>query len=88
MAASIRGVEDIAEAIRLYLTDHPNASDSADGVLRWWLGPQHFGDAVSQVEEALEQLVANGTMLKRTLPDGKVIYAAAATQSRGEGSAD
>lgn len=85
MTGSIQSAEDIANAIRHYLTEHPHASDSAEGVMRWWLGPEHFGDAVSVVEEALEQLVAQRIMVKRNLPDGRAIYVAAPPRSLAQG---
>jgi hypothetical protein len=48
-----------------------------DGVLRWWLAPQEFALPSEHVREALELLVAEGVVTRRTLPDGTVIYAAA-----------
>lgn len=79
MAPSSRNgnVDASAEAIRRYLQAHPHASDTVDGVLKWWLAPQQFTLTAEQVREALERLVAERIMARRTLPDGTVIYAAA-----------
>lgn len=78
MAPSSRNgnVDASAEAIRRYLQAHPHASDTVDGVLKWWLAPQQFTLTAEQVREALERLVAERIMIRRTLPDGTVIYAA------------
>lgn len=85
MATSPRNgnVEASAEAIRRYLQAHPHASDTVDGVLRWWLAPQQFTLPAEQVREALERLVAERIMVRRTLPDGTVIYAAAQRRPNG-----
>jgi phosphatidylserine/phosphatidylglycerophosphate/cardiolipin synthase-like enzyme len=76
-------VEASAEAIRRYLQAHPHASDTVDGVLRWWLAPQEFTLPTERVREALERLVAEGIAVRRTLPDGTVIYAAAQRRPPG-----
>lgn len=73
MPDSPRTVAEVADEIRCYLAGHPNASDTLDGVQTWWL-PQ--GTAEATVQQALDQLVADGVMHKRQLPDGNLIYAA------------
>lgn len=83
MAASSRDVEATAEAIKRYLREHTNASDTVDGVLRWWLGPQEFALPSVHVRAALERLVAEGVVARWTLLDGTVIYAAAERLFRG-----
>ncbi len=64
----------VAEEIRRYLETHPNAADSAEGVAKWWLTRQRFEHAVAQVQRALELLVAEGLIGKRTT-GGKAVYA-------------
>jgi len=85
MAASSRDVEATAEAIRRYLQEHTNASDTVDGVLRWWLGRHEFAMPGDHVKEALERLIAEGVVTRWTLLDGTVIYAAAQRPFRGQG---
>ena len=70
-------VEAVALAIVEHLRTHPLAADSADGVARWWLGPAHAGVTLEQVEQALELLVARGTLRRLRLMDGTVLYAQA-----------
>ncbi len=68
-------VSDIASAIRRYLADHPNASDSLEGVQRWWLGEGAVEAPGPTVQQALDQLVKKGTVVNKMLPDGTVVYA-------------
>ncbi len=69
-----RGLSDIAWAIRRYLDAHPNAADSMDGIMRWWLTRQRYADTASNVQEALDQLEAHGLISRTHLSDGKVVY--------------
>ena len=65
----------IASEIRRYLANHSNATDSLDGVQRWWL-PQLAVEAPGlAVQQALDLLAREGTVIKKTLPDGTVVYA-------------
>lgn len=62
------------EAIAAHLAKHPAGCDTAEGICRWWLNAGTRGEDVSVVEEALEELVAAGTMRRRVLPDGGVVF--------------
>ena len=64
------------EAIVAHLVKHPAGSDTAEGICRWWLNAATPEEDVSVVEEALEELVAAGTMRRRLLPDGGVVFLA------------
>jgi len=81
-------MEDLADRRRLlrdavvaYLVKHPAASDTAEGICRWWLRPSGYEDDVTIVEGALVELVGARKMQRRELPDGGVVYFA----SRGSG---
>ena len=67
-------VEAIAAEIRHHLETHPQAADSADGVARWWLGPASVGMTLSQVEHALNLLVARHAMRRVELTDGTFLF--------------
>jgi hypothetical protein len=71
----------VVDAIDLYLTTHPDAADSAEGVARWWLPSMNIVASVPEVEAALEQLLTRGLVRKRMLADGRVIYRAAASRN-------
>ena len=70
-------MEAVAVAILDHLRTHPLAADSAEGVARWWLGPQHAAVTVQQVERALSLLVARGAMRRLRLMDGSFLYSRA-----------
>ncbi|MCW5665826.1 MAG: hypothetical protein KIT35_18505 [Piscinibacter sp.] len=53
-------VDAIASAIRGYLAEHPNAADTVEGIRRWWLLGTLGEVPPELVEQALEQLLAQG----------------------------
>lgn len=55
----------LADEIREYLTNHPNAADSLDGVAKWWLRRQRFEQSRSRIKQALDILETQG-VVKRT----------------------
>ena len=76
MTQSPSRVSDIAIVIGRYLASHPNASDSLEGVQRWWLGEGAVDAPGTTVQMALDRLVKKGSVVKKLLPDGTVVYAA------------
>ena len=58
-----------------YLRAHPQAADTVDGIVEWWLPRQRHDEAVDRVQHALDELVARGLVDKITLVDGTVLYA-------------
>ena len=63
-----------ARGISRYLADHPDAADTADGIANWWLRRIRIDASVSVVQQALDLLVAQGTVERRELPDGRHVY--------------
>ena len=70
-------VAAIADQITRYLESHPQAADSAAGILRWWIARQRLEDSIDQVEQALELLLRRGSVRKRIMIDGQVLYVGA-----------
>ena len=66
-------VARLALEIKRYLDSHPQAADSVDGVVGWWLTRQRVEDSAINVQLALEWLVAQGYAAKQELA-GKTIY--------------
>ena len=64
----------IAGEISRYLLNHPDAADTFAGVSRWWLRRIRLEEAIEQVREALDRLVAQGVVVESVLPDGQVLY--------------
>jgi hypothetical protein len=62
------------QAILAYLRAHPQAKDTAAGLVQWWLPPGARAARLWEVQEALERLVATGQMRAKTLPGGAVVY--------------
>jgi hypothetical protein len=54
----------IAELIRRYLTEHPRAADTAEGIQRWWILPTFGEVSLWSVEQALIQLEGEGVVRK------------------------
>jgi len=64
--AAVRDIEG-------YLLEHPNASDTPQGVCDWWL-PSHEGALRADiVQAALDRLVARQVLEARPIPGG-VVY--------------
>mgnify|MGYP001432792198 CR=1 FL=1 len=58
-----------------YLRAHPQAADTVDGIVEWWLPRQRHAEAVERVQQALDELVARCLVERITLVDGTVLYA-------------
>jgi len=61
-----------AKDILHYLTHHPGAADTVQGILQWWLRQECGEDATSQVQNALDFLVDKGWLTEATIPAPKV----------------
>ena len=73
-AASPDRSRTVIRDILRYLSEHPDAKDTRDGILRWWISQGTNVPEVDVVQEALDALVAKRWMFKReTMPD-QVIY--------------
>lgn len=73
--ADAAGVEAVAGEIGRYLDAHPDAADTVDGVLQFWLPPAFASVSRETVERALDVLAARREIVRRTHADGTVIYA-------------
>jgi len=51
--------------ILAYLAENPDAEDTLEGVVEWWLLEQRIKHLAARVEEALAELVAAGLVLER-----------------------
>ena len=64
----------VAQEINRYLEQHPQASDTMEGIVQWWLTHQRFEQAWDTVHKALEHLVAKGSVAKHVTIEGKTMY--------------
>jgi hypothetical protein len=67
-------VRSLARGISRYLSSRPDAVDTADGILRWWLPQLHIDARAEQLQRALDLLVARGVVDSWELPDGRRVY--------------
>jgi len=70
---------DPRDEVLAYLQAHPDAADSIDGIIDWWLPIQRFETARSAIEVALKQLVSQGLIDEIQCGAGKVLYRLAAS---------
>ena len=57
-------VRQLVDVIRQYLSKHPDAADTLEGVVNWWLLRQRYENAMAMVNQALELLVQQGDLTK------------------------
>ena len=65
---------ELVLSILAYLLEHPDARDTAEGVIRWWLPHEDPMLDVSEVLEGLEYLVSKGWVVANTVAGSTVIY--------------
>ncbi len=68
-------VSEIEHAVLSYLDRHPLAADTLDGITRWWLPEQRYVTAEARIEQVLQQLVSDGVLQIKRLPNGGALYA-------------
>ena len=69
-----KDVEAIANEITHYLSSNPDASDTLDGIVTWWIQRQRHLEAPSLVEAALRHLVEQGRVEQQQTSSGAVVY--------------
>jgi len=57
-----------------YLLDHPDAKDTVDGVIKWWLPEDLVDRGKKTVQEVLEILVSRGWLTERNVTSSEKIY--------------
>ena len=67
--------ERIALEILRYLETHPDAADTIEGVIQWWLSPVVSNVFTETVQRALDELVTRSRIVRRVLLDGTILYA-------------
>lgn len=59
------GKSQIAYKILAYLAEHPEAQDTLEGIVEWWLLEQQIKHQTAKVKKVLTELVAEGLILER-----------------------
>lgn len=65
---------DVCYFILSYLTEHPDAGDTFDGIMEWWLLEQRIRFEMRNVFDAVARLLAEGLILEHVGPDSRVTY--------------
>lgn len=73
---------EIETAVVSYLRSHPDAADTIEGIVAWWLPLQRYETCKARVEAALTRLVDAGVLHRDWLPDGQKLYSFVTDASR------
>ena len=64
----------IDNEILAYLADHPNAQDTLEGIVDWWLLERAIKFQEAQVKKSLADLVAKGLVIEHKGMDSQTNY--------------
>ena len=67
-------MQQLGYDILAYLAEHPNAQDTTEGIIEWWLSERAAKPNTILVEEALAELVDLGFILTRRTEDARAYY--------------
>lgn len=63
-----------AHEILQYLVDNPNAQDTLEGIVTWWLLVRTIKYQKALVKEALDMLVRDGLVIESRGSDSRIHY--------------
>ncbi|OPY69803.1 MAG: hypothetical protein A4E57_00937 [Syntrophorhabdaceae bacterium PtaU1.Bin034] len=69
-------VQSLARKILLYLIDHPDAEDSLEGIVGWWLLEQEIRTQENRVREAVRMLKDRNLIIESSGRGAEVRYRA------------
>ena len=64
----------IAYQILAYLVEHPDAQDTLEGIVEWWLLDRQIRFHTARVKQAISELVAERLILENKGSDSKTHY--------------
>ena len=65
---------EITQEILGYLVNHPQAQDTLEGIIHFWLLEQKIKYQTKMVKEAIEELVESGLILERKIGSSETHY--------------
>ncbi|HKQ52270.1 MAG TPA: hypothetical protein VJT74_07880 [Pyrinomonadaceae bacterium] len=71
---SVNDPSHLAHDILAYLAEHPDAGDTLEGIVQWWVLEQKIKRLTAGVMSALQMLVAQGLVTEHPLEDGRTHY--------------
>lgn len=60
--------------ILAYLAEHPEAQDTVQGIMEWWLLERQIKFQTARVKEVLSELTCKGFILEEKGPDSQTRY--------------
>ena len=73
---------EICQYVLAYLSDNPDAGDTFDGIVEWWLLYQKIKFETRNVSEAVARLVSEGLIEEHEGSDSRIIYRVNRTRER------
>ena len=67
-------VRDVSYYILAYLSETPEAGDTFDGIVEWWLLRQRIRFETRNVSEAVTKLVSEGLIVEHEGSDSRIFY--------------
>jgi hypothetical protein len=67
-------VTETAQEILAYLSAHPKAQDTIEGIMEWWLLEQDIRRSMAHVQAALAELITRNLVVEHQGTDGRVHY--------------
>lgn len=64
----------IGYQILAYLVEHPEAQDTVEGIVEWWLLERQIKFQTARVQEALFELVAKGLVIEQKGSNSQTHY--------------
>ena len=65
---------ETARELLEYLAENPDAADTLEGIVEWWLLDRSIDRGIAKVKEVLEQMAARGLIVERKGSDARTRY--------------
>ena len=69
-------VSEIARAIASYVEKNPEAQDTLEGIVQWWLPEAQHPTRIALIKKALDELVGEGLLTAYKAKDAQIFYRA------------
>lgn len=69
-----REQREVCYHILSYLSDNPDAGDTLEGIVEWWLLRQRIKFGTQTVADAVARLVAEGLIVEQKASDSRTLY--------------
>jgi hypothetical protein len=67
-------LSETAQLILDYLRRNPEAQDTLEGIVQWWLPEQHFTTRVGTIRAALQELIDAALVSEHRGKDAQISY--------------